>query len=342
MADVAKAAGVSKNTVSLSLRGSPRVATATRDRVLQAAAGLGYRLNPTVARLMAELRQNRAAGFQATLALVNANESRSAFEDHPTIPIYVDGCRSRAEQLGYTFDEFWLHEHELPLSRWQSIFRTRNIRGVLIVGLMQSNRLPARFTALWEEFPTLVTGVRTRDPALSYACSDHHSLALMAFEKAVALGYRRPALVLDGVIDDLIEGRFTAGFLTAQNRMVPLSRRTQPFFDVASAREDREQFVHWFEENRPDVIFTLYHEVQRWLEEMGLSVPNDVGLIQYEWRSDHRGWAGMDQRNDLVGAAAVDMLVSMIHHNQSGIPEYPRATLIGSHWVDGGSVRGED
>jgi hypothetical protein len=28
----------------------------------------------------------------------------------------------------------------------------------------------------------------------------------------VKLGYRRPALVLDGVIDDLTEGRFTAGF----------------------------------------------------------------------------------------------------------------------------------
>lgn len=339
MADIAKAAGVSKNTVSLALRGSKRVAAATRERVVEAADKLGYRMNPTVARLMAELRQNRSAGFQATLALVNANGSRTAFQDHPTIPIYVEGCRRRAEELGYTLDEFWLDEPGLPLNRWQSIMRARNIRGALIVGLMESNRLPGQFSPLWEEFPTLVTGVRTREPALSYACSDHHSLALMAFEKAVALGYRRPALVLDGVIDDLIEGRFTAGFLSAQNRSVEISRRTQPFTDVVGARNNRDVFDRWFEENRPDVIFTLYHEVQRWVEEMGLRVPEDVGLIQYEWRSDHRGWAGMNQRNDLVGAAAVDMLVSMIHHNQSGIPESPRATLIGSQWVDGESVR---
>jgi LacI family transcriptional regulator len=339
MADVAKLAGVSKNTVSLALRGSPRVAPETCERVGDAARQLGYRLNPTVGQLMAELRRNRSAGFQATLALINAHESRTALADHPTIPRYVAGCRRRAQQLGYALDEFWLHEPELPVSRWQSIFRARNIRGAVIVGLMQSNRLPVRFTPLWEEFPALVTGVRTREPALSYAGCDHHSLALMAFEKAVALGYRRPALVLDGVIDELVEGRFTAGFLTGQSRLAPAGQRPSPFYDVAAARRDRSVFSRWFERNHPDVIFTLYHEVKRWIEEMGLRVPDDVGLIQYEWRADRGDWAGMDQRNDLVGAAAVDMLISMIHHHERGVPEYPRATLIGSHWVDGSTVR---
>ncbi len=339
MADVAKAAGVSKNTVSLALRGSPRISEATRQRIEEAARELGYRLNPTVAQLMAELRQNRSAGFQATLALINAHESRTAFTDHPTVPIYVTGCRRRVHQLGYALDEFWLHEPKMPVARWQSIFRARNIRGAVIVGLMQSNRLPVRLAPLWDEFPALVTGVRTREPELSYAGSDHHSLALMAFEKAVALGYRRPALVLDGVIDELIEGRLTAGFLTAQSRLVPLDQRTQPFFEVAPARKDRAVFTKWFEENQPDLIFTLYHEVKRWIEEMGLRVPDDLGLIQYEWRAGHGEWAGMDQRNDLVGAAAVDMLISMVHHNERGIPDHPRATLIGSHWVDGGTVR---
>lgn len=339
MTDVASLAGVSKNTVSLALRGSPRVSPETRERVGEAARQLGYRLNPTVAQLMAELRQTRAAGFQATLALINANESRTAFTDHPTIPIYVAGCRQRAQQLGYAIDEFWLHEPRLPVGRWLSIFRTRNIRGALIVGLMDRNRLPERFAPLWDELPVLVTGVRTREPALSYAGSDHHSLALMAFEKAVALGYQRPALVLDGVIDALIEGRFTAGFLTAQSRLVAVPQRTQPFFEVAAARRDRAVFSRWFGANQPDVIFTLYHEVKRWLEEMGKRVPDDVGLIQYEWRADRGDWAGMDQRNDLVGAAAVDMLISMVHHHERGVPEHPRATLIGSHWVDGSTVR---
>lgn len=339
MAEVAKAAGVSKNTVSLALRGSPRISEETRLRIEAAARDLGYRLNPTVAHLMAELRKSRSPGFQATLALVNGNENRDALSTHPTVPAYVQGCRSRAKQLGYQLDEFWLHEPNMPAARWISIFRARNIRGIVIVGLMQRNRLPAHLAPLWDEFPALVTGVRTRDPALSFACSDQHTLALVAFEKAVALGYKRPALVLDGVIDDLIEGRFSAGFLTGQSRLLPMAQRTQPFYDVATARNDPAVFSKWLEENKPDVIFTLYHEVKRWIQELGLRVPEDLGLIQYEWRADHGAWAGMDQRNDLVGEAAVDLLISMVHHHQRGAPEHPRATLIGSHWVDGSTVK---
>ena len=339
MSDVAREAGVSKNTVSLALRGSPRISESTRQHVLEVARSMGYRLNPTVANLMAQLRKSRTPGYQATLALLNANEAADAFTRHPTIPYYVNGCRQRAKQLGYHLDEFWLHDPDMPIDRWISIFRARNIRGLLVVGLMHHNRLPAKFAPLWEELPAVVTGVRTRNPALSFACSDQHALALEAFEKALALGYRRPALVLDGVIDRLIEGRFTAGFLTAQSRLVAPKDRTEPFYDVQTARKDLSIFSEWLQENQPDVIFTLYHEVHHWMHSLGFDVPADIGLIQYEWREDHGDWAGMDQRNDLVGQAAIDMLISMVHHNEVGIPEHPRATLIGPTWVDGSTVQ---
>jgi LacI family transcriptional regulator len=339
MAQVARLAGVSKNTVSLALRGSAKVTVETRERVMAAVEQLGYRLNPTVAHLMAQLRQSRAPGFQATLAMVNAHERSDAFVNHATIPAYVEGCRKRAKALGYQLDEFWMHQPDLPVTRWLSIFRARNIRGIVIVGLMRRNRLPEVMAPLWEAYPTVVTGVRTREPALSFACSDHHALALVAYEKAVSLGYQRPALVLDGVIDELTEGRFTAGFLTGQSHMTPMADRTVPFYRVADARKDLGVFREWFAENRPDVIFTLYHEVARWLTELGLQVPGDVGLIQYEWRPSHGDWAGMDQRNDLVGEAALDMLISLVHHNECGVPTHPRATMIGSQWVDGKTVR---
>ena len=47
----------------------------------------------------------------------------------------------------------------------------------------------------------------------------------------------------------------------------------------------------------------------------------------------------MNQHNDAVGEAAVDMVVGQIHRNESGIPDFPRATLIGASWVEGESVR---
>jgi LacI family transcriptional regulator len=341
MAVVAREAGVSKNTVSLALRGSPRLAAATRERIVAIAERLGYRRNPVVAELMAHLRRTRSPRFEATLALVNANEDARAFQRHPTIPAYVAGCRRRAAQLGYALDEFWLHDPSLSVPRWLSILKARNIRGLLLVGLMDRNRLPAALAPLWDALPAVVTGVRTRGPELSFSCSDHHALALAAFEKAVSLGYRRPALVLDGVIDHLIEGRFTAGFITGQRALLPAAGQVPPFHEVAAARSNPECFRKWLRDGRPDVIFTLYHEVARWLRDLDLRVPEDIGLIQFEWRADHADWAGMDQRNDLVGETALDMLVSMIHNNESGVPDVPRATLIGSRWVDGRTVRAQ-
>jgi len=339
MSDIALEAGVSKNTVSLALRGSPRVSQSTKEHVLSIARKTGYRLNPTVAHLMAELRKSRTVGYQATLGLINAHRDADAFSSHPTIPRYIEGCQQRASELGYTLDTFWMHDSSIRVNRFRTILRARNIRGLLVVGLMEDNRLPKSWDPIWRDLPVVVTGVRTREPALSFTCSDQHAVAIEAFEKALALGYRRPALVLDGVIDRLIEGRFTAGFLTSQSRMLDTASHTRPFTDVADARRDPSLFEKWLEAEQPDVIFTLYHEVRRWLATLGLSVPEDVGLIQYEWRRDHADWAGMDQRNDLVGQAATEMLVSMIHRNECGIPEHPRATMIGSHWVDGKTVR---
>jgi LacI family transcriptional regulator len=64
-----------------------------------------------------------------------------------------------------------------------------------------------------------------------------------------------------------------------------------------------------------------------------------VGLIQLEWRKDHPTWAGMNQHNDVVGEAAVEMVINMIHNHAPGLPEFPLATLIGSSWIAGKTVK---
>lgn len=337
MADIAAEAGVSKNTVSLALRGDRQIPESTRARIIAVARRLKYRKNATVARLMAEMRRTRAPRFHSVLALWNANPDRKALGRHPTLPAYVAGCRRRAQQLGYMLDEFWMHEEDLDGGRWNAIFRTRGIQGVLVVGLMRENRLPSHLMPVWLEFPAVVTGVRTEDPSLSFSCTDHHMLALRAFRRALGLGYRRPALVLDPVIDRLVDGRFSAGMRTAQQE-VPVGQRLRPFFSTADTLEEERRFQVWFRREKPDVILTLYHDVRRWLSRLSLAVPRDIGLIQLEWREDSPDWAGMNQHNDVVGEAAVEMLVGMIHNNERGIPVFPRATLVESTWVEGTTV----
>jgi LacI family transcriptional regulator len=339
MSQVAELAGVSKNTVSLALRDSPRISPATRAVVEAAAARLGYQRNAAVGELMAQLRRTGSSHFTPTLALLNANENPDATTQHPTVPVYVRGIQKRALELGYSLDEFWLHSPQMTGSRLASILRARGIRGAVVVGLLHDNKLPHAMRQLWSEIPAAVTGVRVRNPHLSFAGSDQYALALQAYEHAWNLGYRRPGLILDPIIDSLIEGRFTAGFLIGERLHRNRERPIPPFTKIEPARRDPTLFRNWIQKHCPDVLFTLYHETARWLTLIGLSAPSDIGIIQYEWRQDHPDWAGMNQRNDLVGEAAVDLVVSMIHNGLNGVPAQPVATLVTSQWVPGKTVR---
>ncbi len=337
LSDIAQAVGCSKNTVSLALRGDRQIPERTRARIRDAADQLGYQPNAVLSHLMAQLRASRTTQLQAKLALVNANRDPAAFRSHPTIPTYVEGCTSRATKLGYAFDPFWLHDPELNAKRWLRILRARGIKGLVLVGLMDTNHLRDELRPVWEEFPTVVTGVRTRDPALSFSSVDHHNLALMAFEQAIALGYRRPGLVLDDVIDALVERRFSAGYLGQRAR--PPAEAIPVFSEAGLGDKAPPNFRAWLDEHRPDVVFTLYNHVLTWLKAAGQHVPTDIGVIQLEWRATRPEIAGMNLHNFVTGEAAVDMVVSQIHNNEVGVQDFPRATLIGATWVHGGSVR---
>lgn len=334
MQDIAEAAGVSRNTVSLALRRDPQIAGKTRKRIEQLAAKMGYVRDPLLGEVMAGMRGRKRGALSRVLGLVNANPDPQALRSHPTIPTYVEGCRRRAEELGYKLDTFWMHDPDVSGKRLCEILRARSIRGVLILGMMEKNRISTDFLPVVEQFPAVVTGVRTREPELSFASVDHHMLALRAFEAALELGYKRPGLVLDEAIDNLVEGRFSAGYVTGQLQL-PKTRRLEPFFRVQEARKQQQLFIDWMNRQRPDVIFTLYHEVQGWLSRSGIKIPGEVALIQYEWRSKHADWAGMNQHNDVCGEAAVDMLLGMIHRGEEGPPPFPRATMIGPSWVEG-------
>ncbi len=338
LSTIAAKAGVSKNSVSLALRGDPQIPPSTRDRIRLIAQELGYRPNPVIAHLMAQLRASRTPRLQAKLALVNAHRDPDALRKHPTIPTYVEGCERRAASRGYGFDRFWLHEPTLTAASFLRILRTRGIKGAVLVGLMEQNHLPEHLRAVWDALPCVVTGVRTRDPALSFSCVDHHHLSLTAFEQALARGYRRPALVLDNTIDRLVEGRFSAGILIGQQKL-PARQRVPAFMAMDEVGEDPAKFYAWLDRHQPDVLFTLYNRVTRWLERRRVRVPADLGLIQLEWRATHPEIAGMNQHNDMAGEAAVDMVIGQIHRNENGVPAFPRATLIGATWMNGKTVR---
>ncbi|GAB4167346.1 MAG: hypothetical protein Fur0032_05290 [Terrimicrobiaceae bacterium] len=329
MADVAREAGVSKNAVSLALRGDPQIPLPTRERIRGVAARMGYRRDPVVAELMARLRRGHSAGGER-LALVNAHEDPTALKTHPTIPVYVEGCRRRALECGFGLEEFWLHDEEIRGPRLVSVLRARGIRGVLLVGLMRSNRIPSHFLPVTDSFAVVVTGVRTTQPVLSFASVDHYMLVMRALEEVAAMGYRRPALVMDEGIDDLVERGGSAAFREGIRRL-PEADRLAPFRAVEAAWREPAVFHRWVANRRPDVVLALYNFVRSWLD----GWKGAPAFVQLEWRATRPEIPGMDQHNDETGAAAVDLLINQLHSGEWGVPKMPRSTMIEATWVRG-------
>jgi len=336
--DIALEAGVSKNTVSLALRHNSRISRATRERIEKIANDMGYRKNSTVSHLMAELSKSQRSSIKSCLAILNANPNPVALLKHPTLPTYVKGCVTRANELGYNVDHFWLHDKDLNGQKLSRILRARNIQGGVIVGLTRTRFLPEKFSEIWDNFQFVVTGVRTINPTLPFASTDHHNLAIEAIRKAAELGYKRPAMVLDREIDNVVDGRFSAGVRTAQ-LMFPELKAIKPFFFEKRDLDNKAGFKRWFEKSQPDVVLTLFNVVRHWMEDLSLKIPEDVGLIQLEWREDHPECAGMNQHNDVVGSVAVEMAINRIYYQKPGVPQFPLATLVGGTWVEGATVR---
>src|SRR6202453_1900722 len=74
---LAKMAGVSNATVSLALRNHPRIRPQERARIQRIATEAGYKPNPLVSHLFAQLRLSKTAAYQSTLGLVYTGENPS-------------------------------------------------------------------------------------------------------------------------------------------------------------------------------------------------------------------------------------------------------------------------
>ncbi len=334
---IADAAGVGKSTVSLALRNDPRLLEETRQRIQVIAEKLGYRANPTVAALMAQLRASRTQKFQATLGLINASGERDKLSEFQTFRDWVAGSTLRGNQLGYSLDEFWLWEPDIDAKRLATILNSRGIRGLIITGVLENGLLPTAFSPIWTQFACVVVGVRTTRPKLHCASNDQYATSLDSFNEAISLGYRRPGLVIERKVDENLNGRFSAGFFMGQLQL-PKSERI-PSLDFN--REAPEAFANWFREHQPDVIITLHAELKDWLSATKVDVPGEVGLIHLDRTADLPEWAGMNQNNEHVGVAALDMLVGALHRSEFGIPSFAKSMMIESDWVPGATIRGK-
>ncbi len=332
LADVAKAISVHKSTVSLALRNDARLPAETRRRICRQAAQMGYRINPVVARLMAELRRNQSARYRATLGYIDTTPHHALQWD--AYLAYRKGVLSQCEKLGYSLDYFHLPKFQDSTDALHRICRTRGIEGLIFFWPRRDEFAPS-MRPLWKNRACAITGARPVLSRLSAATADHFQSGRLSVRKAVEAGYRGIAVAYSADHDLLTDRRFSSGYL-AGIRDFPELNPIPPF---VIGPEPERNFQFWFTKHRPDCIITVVPRVVGWARVMGLRLPEDLGLILWEIGSwDDFGWAGIKNDPADIGAMTVDLVIGQLHRNEVGAPSITKWVLKEGVWVDGPSL----
>ena len=333
---IAELAGVSLMTVSRVLNDSPRVAPHTRERVRAAARSLNYQPDPHLARMMHQVRSRKASRERAVIAVVRDTPSPPFVQDPAHQYVSLPDIAHRAERQGFRAEEFWLGSGGLNARSLGRILQARGIEGV-IVSPHSSQVWCAELD--YTPFAAATFGYGLQHPSLHRASTNMILGIGLATETLRARGYRRIGLAVTQWVNERSQNTYSGAMLHFQQSLPADDRVPLLLFPGNALGECAGMFAQWMKTHRPDALISLDAFVPEWLAQLGLCVPEDLGLVVHDWTEGMRGFAGIDHRRGHVAAAAVDMVATQLLHNERGIPEVPKQTLIPPVWVEGASVR---
>ncbi len=334
---IATESGCHHSTVSLALRNDPRLPLATREHIQGVARRLGYRPNPLLSLLMSRVQRGNV-NYRGTLAYMHTVPRKSPLLQALVHRNYIAGARQRASEFGYSLDELYLGPEEIRSSRVPAMLKARGIMGVVVEHLpcewCPDRRLPVDLS----EFATASLGVPLASPMIHYVASDQYMRPILAAREVLALGYRRPGLVLYAAFDSNMAHRCSAGFWSVQAHTEGIAR-----VPICHLRNDSEREIlsAWLSDNQPDVLLVSNDRVIRMVRSLGRKIPQELGAVCLDRLPvpQHEGIAGVYGNAEYVGMGAVEMVVSQLHRGDVGPPPRTTSYLISSSWVPGKSVR---
>ncbi len=345
LADVARAAGVHVTTVSLALRNHPRLPPATRERLQGLARRLGYRPDPLLRALVAYRGRTQERRSPSTLAYVTNWDSAWGWKKVTAHPDFYEGARTKAEELGYKLEHFWVREPGLTHGRMSGILAARGINGVIIASHQREADDAIDFD--WSQFSAVKIDYFPHRPELHNVTNDQCSIIRLAMQRVIAAGYRRVGFVMHRGWNYSVDHLWSAGFLCEQANLPLRDRIPMLLFPDADPIEDwmnesktdvivpLRRLREWYEHYRPEVIISKASFVRPQLAELKLRIPRDVAFVDVFLDSFDGRVAGVRQNYETVGALAVEILAGQMHHNKFGVPTIPTTTFVEGTWFDG-------
>jgi len=320
--DVAARVGVAVSTVSRALRNERCISVARREAVQATAKELGYRPNPLVSALMAQVRPKRHAHHPVAVAILDCfpRGQRSFSED------YERAIHQRAEAFGYRIESLRL-EDLVPRRRLDRVLDARGIRGLIVLPVPVHVELEG---VSYERLAAATVDPSLKRPHMHRASADYFQGMTAALTRLVALGCTRIGFVTATTEVARIGDLWLAAFLLWQSKLPTTQRLAvhMPQQDSVAA------FRAWLRREQPDAIVSNMRHPFDWLPAAGVRCPRDLVYAHLNVRAEWPA-AGIDQHHEQVAWAAFDLVVSQLNRNEYGLPATPQTVLIEGTWSDG-------
>ena len=321
--DIARVLGVSHVTVSCALRNSPRISEQRRCQIKQVAKEMGYHPNAMATALSHFKRGSSVAPVQAALAWLNLWPQPEKLRGYREFDFYWQGALSAAEKLGFRLEEFSSGQR-LSLARIEGILHSRGINGILLPPLPST---PHWGNFNWGRFAAVRFGRSLDSPQAHVVTADQLANAVLATNEIAARGYQRIGFVSGHPVHNR-RRLFDAGFLSVQQEMETNRRLPICWMDDMNPKISREILGKWLKRQKPDAILSDSAILVRLLKEIGVRVPEDIGMAVTSVL-DGEGMPGVDQEPKLeIGRVAVLVLVSLVRDSiDYGVPPIYREIL---------------
>lgn len=273
--DIAKHLGLAVSTVSKALNNYSDVSQKTKNRVLEVARELDY--YPSAAARNLRRQRTDKIGFLFSYPITVISEYASRL---------ITGAITSTEKDGYNLIIYPLRGNQL--ARLNSIYRTREVDGVLLLG---TGRLEEAILLLERAaMPFVVVGRRVEHPSWSFVAPDDMGGALVVVRHLIGLGHKRIAYTTRPALGATSTDRL-AGYKQALSEAdIPFDKNLVVPTVVEPGSGYQAMITLLDLPNPPTAIFAIHDLVAiECLEastDRGLRVPQDIAIAGFDnWRS---------------------------------------------------------
>jgi DNA-binding LacI/PurR family transcriptional regulator len=317
MEDVARDAKVSRALVSLVMREQPNVSEARRQRVLEAAARLGYRPN-AMARGLAS-RRSRTVG-------VIHDDLRNPF-----FAEIAGGVEELASDVGY---QLLLGAGGRQARRERIALNALleyRVDGIILVSPRMT---AAQLAAAVGEVPLVVVGRQLRSVDADFVLTDEARGTELVLEHLTGLGHKRIAHVDGGRGAGGPQRR--AAYLRGMKarRMAQHARVIAGDFTEEAGTRAAQELLR--ASRLPTAVFAANDVIAAGLlggfDHAGIAVPDQVSIVGYDNISiahlAHVSLTTIDQPRTAMGRIALELLLDRIEHRRPGRVRLLEPTLV--------------